>query len=64
MNKEDKYLLENPAEYLNILSSDKNYELREYQPPHDKVGRGNQIILKIIRKEDKDIIIYSYENYE
>jgi len=64
MIKQDKFLLETPAEYINSLPSDKNYELKEYQPPHDKVGRGNKIILKIIRKEDKDIIIYSYENYD
>ncbi|HKL12778.1 MAG TPA: hypothetical protein VJ907_04155 [Halanaerobiales bacterium] len=60
----DKYLLETPDDYIKNLPENRDYELREYQPPHDKVGRGNKIILKIIRKEDKDIIIYSYEDYE
>ena len=64
MSQLDYYLLESPEYYIKQLPENKDYELNEYQPPHDKVGRGNRIILKIIKQEDKDIIIYSYVDYE
>lgn len=64
MKSLDKYFLETPNLYINDIDTNKEYETVEYGPPHDKVGRGNKIILKIIKKEDKDIIIYSYEDYE
>lgn len=60
----DQYLLDDPKYYIDSLNNNDDYELLEYQPPDDKSGRGNKMILKIIKKEDKDIIVYSYENYD
>ncbi|MCF8001991.1 MAG: hypothetical protein K9K76_09065 [Halanaerobiales bacterium] len=63
MQKNDKYLLEELNHYIEKLDPECNYETKEYSPLNDKSGRGNKIILKILCKEDKDIIIYSYEEY-
>ncbi|MDZ7672280.1 MAG: hypothetical protein U5K53_05525 [Halanaerobiales bacterium] len=59
----DKYLLEDPSKYINDLDNDSNYDIVEYSPPGRDKSRGNKITLKIFKKEDKDIIIYSYEDY-
>lgn len=59
----DQYLLENPNKYINSLDKNRNYDLIEYSPPGRDQSRGNKIVLKILKKEDKDIIIYSYEDY-
>jgi len=59
----EKYLLEDPNKYINDLDKDRKYSLIEYSPPGRDQSRGNKIILKILKKEDKDIIIYSYEDY-
>lgn len=61
--QQDKYLLEQPKKYIEDLGPDSDYEISEYSPVNDKRGRGNKLILKILYKEDKDIIIYSYEEY-
>lgn len=63
MSNDYKFLLEEPKKYIKSLKSDQKYELKEYPPPGSKSGRGKKFILKIIKKEDKDIIIYSYEDY-
>ncbi|MBS3810256.1 MAG: hypothetical protein KGY44_00145 [Halanaerobiales bacterium] len=60
----DKYLLEKPDKYIKNLDKKRNFELIEYAPPDRGRGRGNKIILKIINQEDKDIILYSYKDYE
>lgn len=59
----DQYLLEDPDKYINDLKKDCNYEIVEYSPPGREKSRGKKITLKIFKKEDKDIIIYSYEDY-
>lgn len=63
MKKIEEYLLEKPKQYIENLDPECNYETKEYPPLNHKSGRGNKIILKILCKEDKDIIIYSYEEY-
>ena len=63
MSKNDQYLLEEPKHYIENLDPECNYETKEYSPLNNKSGRGNKIILKILCKEDKDIIIYSYDEY-
>ncbi len=63
MNKFDEYLLEAPKYYIKDLAFDCNYEMIEYPPLNHKSGRGNKIILKILCKDNKDIILYSYEEY-
>ncbi len=64
MKKVDKYLLEKPEKYIKHLDRKRSFELIEYAPPDREIGRGNKIILKIINQEDKDIILYSYKDYE
>lgn len=63
MKKLDEYLLEPPQRYIEDLDPECNYETIEYPPLNNKSGRGNKMILKILCKEDKDIIIYSYKEY-
>lgn len=63
MTNDYEFLLEEPKRYINSLKSNRKYELKEYPPPGSKNGSGKKFILKIIKEEDKDIIIYSYEDY-